>query len=97
VTFAYSDVSHEFLMHQACRANAAGAEFVLLSPAQTMVESVKPVIAVGAVRTGCGKSQTARRVSEILKGPGPEGGGGASPDALRRPRRAGGAALHQRR
>jgi predicted GTPase len=68
VTFAYSDVSHEFLMHQACRANAVGAEFVLLGAAQTMVESVKPVIAVGAVRTGCGKSQTARRVSEILRG-----------------------------
>ena len=68
VTFAYSDVSHEFVMHQACRVNAAGAEFVLLGAAQTMVESVKPVIAVGAVRTGCGKSQTARRISEILKG-----------------------------
>jgi predicted GTPase len=68
VTFAYSDVSHEYVMHQACRANAAGVQFVLLGAAQTMVESTKPVIAVGAVRTGAGKSQTSRRVAEILKG-----------------------------
>ena len=66
--FSYSDVSHETLMHHACRVNAAGAEFSLLGAAQTMVESTKPVIAVGAVRTGCGKSQTSRRVAEILKG-----------------------------
>jgi len=70
VTFSYSDVSHENVMHQACRVNAAGAEFALLGAAQTMIESTKPVIAVGAVRTGSGKSQTSRRVTEILKGMG---------------------------
>ena len=70
VTFSYSDVSHENVMHQACRVNAAGAEFSLLGAAQTMIESTRPVIAVGAVRTGSGKSQTSRRVAEILKGMG---------------------------
>ncbi len=67
VTFAYSDVSHEYVMHQASRVNAAGAEFVLLGAGQTMLESSKPVIAVCAVRTGSGKSQTSRRVTRILK------------------------------
>ncbi len=67
VTFAYSDVSYDHVMHAASRVNAAGCEFVLLGPAQTMLESVKPVIAVGAVRTGCGKSQTSRRVTQILR------------------------------
>ncbi len=70
VGFSYSDVSHEYVMHQASRVQAAGAQFVLLGPNQTMLRSVKPIIAVGAVRTGCGKSQTARRVSRILKGMG---------------------------
>jgi predicted GTPase len=70
VGFSYSDVSHEYVMHQASRVNAAGAQFVLLGPNQTMLDSVKPVIAVGAVRTGCGKSQTARRITRILKGMG---------------------------
>ncbi len=67
VTFAYSDVAHEFVMHQASRVNAAGAEFALLGAGQTMLESTKPVIAVCAVRTGSGKSQTSRRVTRILK------------------------------
>jgi predicted GTPase len=67
VTFAYSDVTYEHVMHQAARAAAAGAEFRILGTGQTMLESTKPVIAVGAVRTGCGKSQTARRVTQILK------------------------------
>ncbi len=67
VTFAYSDVSYDHIMHAASRANAAGCEFVLLSPAQTMLKSTRPVIAVGAVRTGCGKSQTSRRVTQILR------------------------------
>ena len=67
VAFAYSDVSHEFVMHQAARVNAAGAEFCLLGADQIMIESRKPVIAVCAVRTGCGKSQTTRRVAEILR------------------------------
>jgi predicted GTPase len=68
VTFAYSDVSHEHVMHMASRVLAAGAEFRLLGPRQTMLHSSKPVIAVGAVRTGCGKSQTSRRVAKILSG-----------------------------
>ncbi|OGF18263.1 MAG: GTPase [Candidatus Eisenbacteria bacterium RBG_16_71_46] len=67
VTFAYSDVSYDYVMHQASRVHAAGAEFRLLGPGQTMLRSSRPVIAVGAVRTGCGKSQTARRISQILK------------------------------
>ncbi len=67
VTLAYSDLPHEFVMHQCARANAAGADFCLLSPQHTMIPSNKPVIAVCAVRTGCGKSQTSRRVSQILK------------------------------
>jgi len=67
VTFAYSDVSHEYVMHEASRVNAAGAGFVLLGAGQTMLESAKPVIAVCAVRTGAGKSQTSRRVAGILK------------------------------
>jgi len=67
VALAYSDLPYPFVMKQASRANAAGANFVLLSPHATMLKSSKPVIAVCAVRTGCGKSQTARRVSDILK------------------------------
>jgi predicted GTPase len=67
VAFAYSDVSHEYVMHQAARVNAAGAEFCLLGANQVMIDSRKPVIAVCAVRTGCGKSQTTRRVAEILR------------------------------
>jgi predicted GTPase len=67
VTFAYSDVTYEHVMRQAARADAAGAEFRLLGSGQTMIDSLKPVIAVGAVRTGCGKSQTSRRVTQILK------------------------------
>ena len=67
VSFAYSDVSYDYVMREAARVNAAGAEFRLLGANQTLLRSSKPVIAVGAVRTGCGKSQTARRVAEILK------------------------------
>jgi len=67
VTLAYSDLPYEFVMHQASRVQAAGASFRLTGAAQTMVSSNKPVIAVCAVRTGCGKSQTTRRVSEILR------------------------------
>jgi predicted GTPase len=67
VSFSYSDVSYAYVMHEAARVNAAGARFVLLGAGQTMLRSTKPVIAVGAVRTGCGKSQTARRVAQILK------------------------------
>jgi predicted GTPase len=67
VIFAYSDVSHEHVMHAGSIALAAGADFTLLGPAHTMLASDKPVVAVCAVRTGAGKSQTTRRVSRILK------------------------------
>ena len=67
VVFAYSDVSHQHVMHVGSRALAAGASYTLLSPALTMVESTRPVVAVCAVRTGSGKSQTTRRVAEILR------------------------------
>ncbi len=67
VVFAYSDVSHDVVMHQGSIALAAGADFLLLGPEHTMVKSTVPVIAVSAVRTGCGKSQTARWLSRLLK------------------------------
>jgi len=67
VVFAYSDVSHQHVMERAATAVAAGADFWLLGPAATQLASQKPVVAVCAVRTGCGKSQTTRRVAEILK------------------------------
>jgi predicted GTPase len=66
VVFAYSDVRHETVMHVASRALAAGADFALLGPRRTMIESRRPVIAVSAVRTGCGKSQTVRHLAERL-------------------------------
>jgi len=64
--FAYSDVAHEHVMHLASRAMKAGASFMLLGPEHTMLKSSKPVISICAVRTGCGKSQTTRRVAELL-------------------------------
>lgn len=67
VAMAYSDLPHEEVMHKAALANAAGADFRIMGPRSTMVESAKPVIAVCAVRTGCGKSQTSRAVTSILK------------------------------
>lgn len=67
VVFAYSDVKHEFVMHRASEALAAGAQFVLLPPWLLQIRATKPVVAVCAVRTGCGKSQTSRRAYEILK------------------------------
>ena len=70
VVLAYSDLSHADVMHKASRVLAAGASFTLLGPNDTMIPSRKPVIAVTAVRTGCGKSQTSRRVGEILLGAG---------------------------
>jgi predicted GTPase len=66
VILAYSDLSHESVMHKASRALAAGADFRMLGPRATMIRSVRPVVAVCAVRTGCGKSQTTRRVGRIL-------------------------------
>jgi predicted GTPase len=68
--FAYSDVTHATVMHLASRVLAAGADFTLLGPDRTMLESAKPVIAVTAVRTGCGKSQAARYLSRRLSGRG---------------------------
>lgn len=67
VVFSYSDISHEQLMHKAAQVVSAGASFRLLGEDQTMIESSKPVISVCAVRTGCGKSQTARKAAKILK------------------------------
>jgi len=67
VVFAYSDVSHEYVMHRASRALATGANFALLGPEHTALRAEKPVVAVCAVRTGSGKSQTTRHVSDILR------------------------------
>jgi predicted GTPase len=67
VVFAYSDVSHEYVMHRASQALAAGASFGLLGPEATMLSSTKPVVAVCAVRTGSGKSQTTRAVVRALR------------------------------
>ncbi|MCK4319609.1 GTPase [Candidatus Micrarchaeota archaeon] len=67
VVFSYSDVSHEHVMHLASRANAAGANFVLLGGEKTMLKSRKPVLAVCAVRTGAGKSPLTKYISRILK------------------------------
>ncbi|MCD6485439.1 MAG: GTPase [Candidatus Odinarchaeota archaeon] len=66
VVFAYSDVSHEYVMHRASIALANGADFWLMGPDTTLIQSTKPVISICAVRTGCGKSQTTRRVTDIL-------------------------------
>ena len=70
VVMAYSDVAHVDVMHKAAIANAAGADFRIMGHKNTMLSSTKPVIAVCAVRTGCGKSQTSRAVTAILKGMG---------------------------
>ena len=67
VVFAYSDVPHEHVMHVASRALAAGADFALLGPKRTMLSSSLPVIAITAVRTGCGKSAVARWLSHRLR------------------------------
>jgi len=66
VVFAYSDVSHEEVMHKASQANALGADFILLGTGRTTLKADRPVVAVCAVRTGAGKSQTTRRVAKIL-------------------------------
>ncbi len=67
VVFSYSDVPHEVVMHKAALVNACGADFIMMGGKRTMVKSTKPVIAINAIRTGCGKSQTTRRVVNILK------------------------------
>jgi predicted GTPase len=70
VMFAYSDVTHAHVMHLASRALACGADFVLAGPHSTMLRSRRPVIAVSAIRTGCGKSQTSRWISQRVAGRG---------------------------
>ncbi|MCH8288237.1 MAG: GTPase [Candidatus Marinimicrobia bacterium] len=66
VIFAYSDVSHQYVMELSSKINALGAQFSTMGADQTMVKSSKPVVAVCAVRTGSGKSQTTRKVAEVL-------------------------------
>ena len=68
VAFSYSDVPHVEVMHKASLVMAKGADFILIGATYTMLRSRKPVIAVCAVRTGCGKSQTTRKVAQILRG-----------------------------
>jgi predicted GTPase len=70
VVFAYSDVSHEYVMHEGSQVLAAGATFELLGPNATMLDARVPVVAVCAVRTGSGKSQTTRAVAKVLRGAG---------------------------
>jgi len=67
IVFAYSDVPYEYVMHRSALANALGCDFRLLGPDHTMVKSTKPVIAVCAVRTGAGKSQTTRKIQTMLR------------------------------
>jgi len=67
VVFSYSDVAHEYVMHKASQVLAVGADFRLMGAGSTMFESSKPVVAVCAVRTGCGKSQTTRHVCDVLQ------------------------------
>ncbi len=70
VVFAYSDISHETVMHKASRVLAQGADFQLLGAHATMIRSSKPVVSICAVRTGAGKSPVARTVAGILRGGG---------------------------
>jgi predicted GTPase len=70
VVFAYSDVSHQYVMHRASEVLAAGPDFTLLGPDATMLDATVPIVAVCAVRTGSGKSQTTRRVVQALTGAG---------------------------
>ena len=70
VVFAYSDVSHEQVMHVASRVLASGADFKLLGPNATLLDSTRPIVSVCAVRTGCGKSQTSRYVATMLEAAG---------------------------
>ncbi len=67
VVFSYSDIPHEEVMHKASKVNACGADFMLLGADATAIKSKVPIISICAIRTGCGKSQTTRRVSDILK------------------------------
>ncbi|UCF37180.1 MAG: GTPase [Acidobacteriota bacterium] len=66
VVFAYSDVAHEEVMHRAALVNSCGADFRLLGNRHSQIKSTKPLLSVGAIRTGCGKSQTSRRIAQLL-------------------------------
>jgi predicted GTPase len=66
VVFSYSDIPYDYIMSKAAMVTATGVDFKLLGPKRTMIKSTKPVVAICAVRTGCGKSQTTRRVSKLL-------------------------------
>ncbi len=92
VVFAYSDVSHEHVMHLAARANAAGADFLLPGDEATLV-STKPVVSVTAVRTGAGKSQTARKIRGVAAACGDRRRCHPPSDAVRQLGRPAGAAL----
>ena len=70
VVFGYSDVSYDYVMHKASMVLAAGADFRLMGGKETMLKAQKPVVSICAVRTGSGKSQTTRRVCDILRGKG---------------------------
>ncbi|HEY8541990.1 MAG TPA: cyclic 2,3-diphosphoglycerate synthase, partial [Pseudothermotoga sp.] len=70
VVLAYSDLPHQYVMEKAAVVTSAGADFKLMGPRHTMIKSKKPVVAVCAIRTGCGKSQTTRRVLDILRSKG---------------------------
>lgn len=67
VVFAYSDVSHEYVMQKGSQVLASGADYMLLSPEKTQIKATVPVISVCAIRTGCGKSQTSRKIVGLLK------------------------------
>lgn len=67
VVFAYSDVNYQYLMNRGSTVMAAGANFMFLGPNDTMIKSTKPVISICAVRTGCGKSQTTRKILDLIK------------------------------
>jgi predicted GTPase len=67
VVFAYSDVPHEYVMHIGARVNGAGADFRMMGAEHSMAASSKPVVSICAARTGCGKSQTTRRVVQVLQ------------------------------
>lgn len=70
VVFSYSDIRHTDVMHLGSMVNAAGADFKMMGMSRTAIKSTKPVIGICAVRTGCGKSQTTRKISEIFKSAG---------------------------
>ena len=70
LVFAYSDVTYEYVMHKSAIVNALGCDFRLMGPKYTAIKSTKPVISICAVRTGAGKSQTTRKVAELLRASG---------------------------